>query len=191
MAIEQQNGDYNLYASAATVLNKTAAADGQWELDIRAGDGTKNLHTDAATLTLTVTVGGATINAGSASTAKDAAVLRAALRTGPIAVANGQAITATLKSNNTGDTDVDVTVTPRRVLDADNVTDALLDQDDGIETDMTVRQAMRVMAAVLAGKVSGAGSGLETFKALDGSTTRVQVTTDAAGNRTNVSYTPD
>ena len=81
-------------------------------------------------------------------------------------------------------------VTPRRVLDVDNIADTLLDQDDGIETDMTVRQAMRVMAAVLAGKVSGAGSGSESFTGIDGSTARVQVTTDAAGNRTNVSYTP-
>ncbi len=189
MAIEQQNGDYNLYASAATVLNKTAAADGQWELDIRIGDGSKDLHTDAATLTLAVTVGGATINAGSASTAKDAAVLRAALRSGPIFVANGDSITVTLQSNNSNDTDVDVTVTPRQVLDVDNVADTLLDQDDGIETDMTVREAMRVMAAVVAGKVSGAGSGSESFTGIDGSTARVQVTTDAAGNRTNVSYT--
>jgi len=268
MAIEQQTGDHNLYASAATVYNKTAAADGQWELDIRVGDGAKDLHTNAATLTLVVTVGGATIGGGSASTAKDAAVLRAALRTGPIFVANGQAITATLQSNNSNDTDVDVTVTPRRVLDVDNdgkvaVPDtqkvdvntfktqavtcgagvtvnpnvgtmqpvnftgtgasadvkatldseevtpttasktgyalsaaernlgatALLDLASGVETDVTLRQTLQRIAAVLAGKVSGAGSGLETFKGLDGSTTRVQVTTDTDGNRSNVEYT--
>ncbi len=113
MSVEPQNGDYNLYASAATVYNKTATADGEYELDIRIGDGAKNLHTNAATLTLVVTVGGATIGGGSASTSKDSAVLRAALRTGPIFVANGQAITASLQSNNSSDTDVDVTVTPR------------------------------------------------------------------------------
>lgn len=113
------------------------------------------------------------------------------LRTGPIFVASGDSITAELQSNNSNDTDVDVTVTPRQVLDMGNVADALLDNEDGIETDMTVRQAMRIVAAVVAGKVSGAGSGLETFKGLDGSTTRVQVTTDAAGNRSNVTYTAD
>ena len=188
MAIEQQNGDYNLYTSAATVYNKTAAADGQWELDIRIGDGTKNLHTSAATLTLVVTVGGATIGGGSASTTKDSGVLRAALRTGTIFVANGDTITATLQSNNSNDTDVDVTVTPRRVLDPENSADVLLDQTNGIETGMTVRQATRIMAAVLAGKVSGAGSGTESFTGLDGSTLRVQVTADAAGNRTSVGY---
>ena len=64
--------------------------------------------------------------------------------------------------------------------------DGLLDRADGIETNKTLRQAMRIVAAVLAGKVSGAGSGTETFKGLDGSTVRVTVTTDPAGNRTNV-----
>jgi hypothetical protein len=66
--------------------------------------------------------------------------------------------------------------------------DALLDRADGIETDITLRQAMRIMAAVLAGKASGAGTGTEIFKGLDGLTDRVQVTADAAGNRTAVTY---
>ncbi len=52
----------------------------------------------------------------------------------------------------------------------------------------TLQQALQIMAAILAGKVSGAGSGQETFKGLDGATDRVQVTTDAAGNRSAVIY---
>ena len=68
--------------------------------------------------------------------------------------------------------------------------DALLDRADAIETGKTLRQAMRIMAAVLAGKVSGAGSGTETFTGLDGATTRAVVTTDADANRTNVEYSP-
>jgi hypothetical protein len=70
----------------------------------------------------------------------------------------------------------------------DNTADALLDRANGIETNVTVRQALRIMAAVLAGKVSGANSGLEQFTGLDGATARVQVTTDAVGNRTRVDY---
>jgi hypothetical protein len=69
--------------------------------------------------------------------------------------------------------------------------DALLDRADAIEADMTVRQAMRIMAAVLAGKVSGAGSGTENFTGLDGSTPRVEVATDAVGNRLSVTYNTD
>jgi len=54
----------------------------------------------------------------------------------------------------------------------------------------SLQQALRYIAAVLAGKVSGAGTGTETFKGLDGSTDRVEVTVDAQGNRTGVSYDP-
>ena len=78
-----------------------------------------------------------------------------------------------------------------RYPNPDNNADAMLDQADGIETDTTLRHAIRIMAAVLAGKVSGAGSGTESFMGLDGSTPRVEVTVEAAGNRTNVTYTPD
>jgi hypothetical protein len=74
---------------------------------------------------------------------------------------------------------------------AESNADTLLDRANGIETGATLRQALRIMAAVLAGKVSGAGSGTESFKAIDGSTPRVQVVADASGNRTNVIYTPN
>jgi hypothetical protein len=71
----------------------------------------------------------------------------------------------------------------------DDNADGLLDRTGAIESSATLRQTMRIMAAVLAGKVSGAGSGVESFTGLDGSTPRVAVTTDPAGNRTNVDYT--
>lgn len=76
------------------------------------------------------------------------------------------------------------------LADAATIAGAVLDRADGIETNTTLRQALRIMAAILAGKVGGAGSGHESFTGLDGSTPRVAVTTDAAGNRTHVSYTP-
>ncbi|MEN6450365.1 MAG: hypothetical protein ABFC96_07740 [Thermoguttaceae bacterium] len=68
--------------------------------------------------------------------------------------------------------------------------DALLDRTDAIETGKTLRQALRVMAAILAGRVSGAGSGAETFTGLDGTTNRAVVFTDANANRTDVLYYP-
>jgi hypothetical protein len=52
----------------------------------------------------------------------------------------------------------------------------------------TPQQALQIIAAVLAGKISGAGTGTETFVGLDGTTPRVQVATTPAGNRTNVVY---
>lgn len=55
-----------------------------------------------------------------------------------------------------------------------------------IESGHTFEEVTRVMAAILAGKVSGAGTGTETFKGLDGTTDRVVVTVDESGNRTSV-----
>lgn len=70
------------------------------------------------------------------------------------------------------------------------VPDSLLDLEE-VETGLTLRQAFRVMAAVLAGRVSGAGSGTETFKAAGvPGTTRVVSTVDNAGNRSSVVLTP-
>jgi hypothetical protein len=74
---------------------------------------------------------------------------------------------------------------------AEQIADALLDRTNAIEANTTLRQALRIVAAVLAGKVTGAGTGAETFKGLDGLTTRVVVATDSVGNRLNVTYTPN
>jgi hypothetical protein len=52
-----------------------------------------------------------------------------------------------------------------------------------IEAGLSFEELMRVMSAVLAGKVSGAGTGTETFKGIDGITDRVVVTVDESGNR--------
>jgi hypothetical protein len=55
-----------------------------------------------------------------------------------------------------------------------------------VEDGKTMREVLRIMAAVLAGKVSGAGTGIETFVGLDGTTARVVSTVDTSGNRTAV-----
>lgn len=61
---------------------------------------------------------------------------------------------------------------------------ALLDLADGVETSVTVRKALRAMAAVLAGNVADAGTAAELFKAIGNSgTTRVTNAGDEDGNR--------
>lgn len=65
----------------------------------------------------------------------------------------------------------------------------LLDLSNGIETGVTPKQAIRAMAAILAGIISGGGTGTEVFKAIaaaSGGTTRVTVTVDNDGNRSAV-----
>jgi hypothetical protein len=69
------------------------------------------------------------------------------------------------------------------------ITTALLDLTNGIETGTTPRQAIRAIASMLAGIISGGGTGTEVFKGIglasDG-TTRVTVVADANGNRSAV-----
>jgi hypothetical protein len=70
----------------------------------------------------------------------------------------------------------------------DAIAAALLDLGNAVDG-KTLRQALRIIAAVLAGKISGAGSGTETFRGLDDQNDRVVVVADAYGNRTDVTYT--
>ena|GEM_PF-6587290 len=69
------------------------------------------------------------------------------------------------------------------------IADALLDRANAIDG-ATPRAALRYIAAVLAGKVTGAGTGIETFYGLNGTTPRVEVTVDSDGNRSSVEYDP-
>jgi hypothetical protein len=55
-----------------------------------------------------------------------------------------------------------------------------------MESGVTAEQFMRIMGSAMAGKVSGAGTGTETFKGLDGTTDRIVSTVDSSGNRTSV-----
>jgi hypothetical protein len=58
--------------------------------------------------------------------------------------------------------------------------------DEVLEGGYTAREIMRFNAAVLAGKVSGAGTGTEVFTGIDDSTTRITSTVDNDGNRSLV-----
>ena len=65
--------------------------------------------------------------------------------------------------------------------------DNALDRVNGIEVGLTLRQAIRLMGAVLIGKLSGAGTGTETFRNPVADTkARVTATVDPSGNRTAI-----
>jgi hypothetical protein len=66
----------------------------------------------------------------------------------------------------------------------------ILTQANGIETGVTLKQALQRIGASTAGQISGAGTGTETIVGMDGSTTRITATVDAAGNRTTMAYDP-
>jgi hypothetical protein len=55
-----------------------------------------------------------------------------------------------------------------------------------IETGYDAKETMRIVSSVLAGKVSGAGSGTETFRDVNDTTDRVVAIVDNNGNRTGI-----
>ena len=63
----------------------------------------------------------------------------------------------------------------------------LLDLADAVESGLTVRKAWRLMAAALAGKLSGAGTGtIAVRNAVADTKTRITYTVDSSNNRTAV-----
>lgn len=85
------------------------------------------------------------------------------------------------------DTDA-LTATGLAASAANEIADAALDRADAIETGLTLRQALRLIAAVLAGKVSGGGTSTVTVRnAVADTKDRIVATTpDANGNRTAI-----
>jgi hypothetical protein len=55
-----------------------------------------------------------------------------------------------------------------------------------VEAGWTTEELLRVFAAVLAGKVSGAGTGTEVFRGINDDKNRITATTDSNGNRSNI-----
>jgi hypothetical protein len=68
-------------------------------------------------------------------------------------------------------------------LTADDVLDEVVDGT------YTMRQLLRIMAAVLAGKSSGGGTATITFRSIDDDTNTVVATVDSNGNRSSVTIT--
>lgn len=72
---------------------------------------------------------------------------------------------------------------------ANEIADALLDRANAIETGLTLRQALRLIAAADAAKLSGAATTTVTIRnAVADSKDRITATVDADGNRTAITY---
>ena len=69
---------------------------------------------------------------------------------------------------------------------ANEIADALLDRSNGIETSYTVRQALRLILAATAAKLSGAATTTVTIRDVGDSKDRITATVDSSGNRTAV-----
>jgi hypothetical protein len=66
--------------------------------------------------------------------------------------------------------------------------DALLDRTAGVETNRTVRQAMRLILAALAGELSGAATTAVTIRDTNDTKNRIVATVDGNGNRSAITY---
>jgi len=67
-----------------------------------------------------------------------------------------------------------------------DVAAAILDLSNGVETSLTLRQALRLMVAAAAGKVSGAATNTITFRNIGDSKNRIVASVDTYGNRTSI-----
>ncbi len=69
------------------------------------------------------------------------------------------------------------------------IAEAILDEPDSIETGVTVREALRLILAATAGKVSGGGTNTITFRNASADTkNRIVATVDDQGNRSAIVY---
>jgi hypothetical protein len=72
----------------------------------------------------------------------------------------------------------------------DQLMGTLTDETE-IELDINMKEAMRVMLAVLAGKSSGGGTSTVKFRDTEDSKDRISATVDALGNRTEITLDVD
>ncbi len=72
------------------------------------------------------------------------------------------------------------------MLNANANADASLDRTAGVETGVTVRQALRVMLAALAGKASGLATTTAVYRNTPDTKDRITATVDSNGNRSAV-----
>lgn len=73
-------------------------------------------------------------------------------------------------------------IAPPIDLEAAGFSTYLLDSED-VETGMTLRQCLRILLSMAAGKVSGAGTSEITFRDVNDTVNRIVATVDANGNR--------
>lgn len=72
------------------------------------------------------------------------------------------------------------------VAERNSAADALLDRTNGIETSFTLRQALRLVLAASAAKLSGAATTTVIIRDINDSKNRITATVDASGNRSTV-----
>jgi phage-related minor tail protein len=70
--------------------------------------------------------------------------------------------------------------------DIDTIANNVLDIANGVETSLTLRQAIRLIVSASAGKLSGASTATITIRNIGDSKNRIVATVDAYGNRSAI-----
>jgi hypothetical protein len=105
-------------------------------------------------------------------------------------VANSAALVQVVAIDVFNATNAGLSTLNNAVLSADATADAVLDRANGIETGMTVRQALRIVAAMTAGRRTGAGTSTEVYRAAvtDAKPRVTANAVDASGNPGSMTY---
>lgn len=108
-----------------------------------------------------------------------------ALAWGQTTIAGAATVTATRYATGT----LEAEITPFTELSPQSLAAAVWEQ--AIEAGYTAEQMMRLMAAALAGEVSGAGTTTVTIRDIGDTTDRIVATVDGSGNRTALTLDVD
>src|SRR6056297_3931429 len=131
--------------SAVSVLSGTnAAAETLAQLTLSVGGASTNqLHTDAATLTVRISVGG--VQGSPVEATKEAGQLRWRMDADSVRIASGEAYAVTIESDNANDTAVEVTATLKSIEALQPTTRGrTIDRTDGeVTTDAASRNASK------------------------------------------------
>lgn len=176
-------------AGASNLLN-------EYDGDYDVGNG-KLVRTTLATVTsqtvMTLTSGSADNNAyvGARIVFRDAATsMQRSVRRGTAYVGATKSLTLDAAPDFTVVVGDLVLVTADITPTANQNANALLDLTAGVESGLTFRQALRLLAAVAFGKASGLAGTTATFRDTGDTKDRVVATVDANGNRTAVTTDP-
>lgn len=118
----------------------------------------------------------------------DAAVSTRLATSGYTVPPTAAAVVTALLTQLLSSTDFDTTSSFGKLI-KDNLNATVSSRQSTVSVDgKTLEQALIIIAAKLAGKVSDARTGTEKYYGLDGSTLRITETNDASGNRTATTY---
>jgi hypothetical protein len=93
-------------------------------------------------------------------------------------------------SSDLGLSNLDVAMSSRLAAANYSAPSALFTETDGVETGLTLRDALRIVLASAAGRRSGIGTGTELYRDFGNTKSRITMVFDGNGNTTSVTYDP-